>query len=334
MHNLVLKSSNEITIHNVIDEATDFIQEINCKNSKIAYDADMSYWNGWYNSNGLSLQSGILKEHIILFIMQHAEGMPASIETILIAQGLKKPGIHKMSTIERRIATISRFMELRKLPNPCHDKDIRILLRKLTDKHGCSKAWGKAITLDVLNTLIDTCDEDLRGIRDKAILLFGFSTGGRRRSEIIGATYSNLSENADGTYIYNLNVSKTNRNGKDDKKPIVGRAAIALRHWLKLSNIQEGYIFRGIRKGNKLCSQGLEGKQIDRVIKSRCSMAGLNPKDYTAHSLRSGFVTEGGKRGKPIGDIMHLTGHRSMAEVMRYYQSGSVLNNSAAYLAG
>lgn len=305
----------ENTIQTAIADAIHVIEEYNSENSKKAFKSDIEYWKTWYQSNSLFPNEGIRKEHLILFIMQNSEK-------------------HKMSTVKRRIASLSRFLQLNKLENPCNDKDIITLLRKLTEKYGGSKAWGKAITVDVLNDLLITCENNLLGIRDAALLLFGFSTGGRRRSEISNSVLENLTRSSDGNFIYNLNKSKTNKIGNDDPKPIVGRAAMALLRWIEASSIKDGYIFRGITKGNNIMPQGISEKQVSRIIKSRCEKAGYDPSEYTAHSLRSGFVTESGKRGKAIGDIMALTGHRTVSTVMRYYQAGAVLNNSAAYLAG
>lgn len=310
--NLSVSQNLELAIVN----ATQVIIEYGSHNSKISYEKDLAYWNLWCQTNGILFFDGVRKEHIIMFIMNHVE-------------------IHKISTIKRRIASLSRYLYLHKLDNPCYDKDLVILIRKLTEKYGMSKSWGKAITLDVLNDLLKTCQNDgLIGIRDNALLLFGFSTGGRRRSEISSAVLENLTKSSDGNFIYQLGKSKTNQAGYSDPKPLAGRAAIALMHWLQESGIKSGPIFTGCRKGGVVTVKALSDKQISRIIKSRCEKAGYNPHEYTAHSLRSGFVTESGKRGKPIGDVMAMTGHKSLKEIMRYYKTGDILNNSAAYLAG
>ncbi len=306
----------EQNLEHAIFSATQVIEDMTSKNSRRAYQTDLAIWVDWCQNIGLSLISSLKKQHVIMFIMQHIDK-------------------HKIGTIKRRLASLSRYLQLNKIDNPCRDKDIRILMRKLTEKHGSSKSWGKAITLDILNDLLNTCQNDgLIGIRDCALLLFGFSTGGRRRSEISSAKIENLQRNRDGTYIYNLGKSKTNQIGEDDPKPIMGRAAMALTYWLNESGITEGSIFRGIGKGGRLFKTALCDRQIARIIKNRCKKAGIDENDYTAHSLRSGFVTEAGKRSKPLGDIMAMTGHKSLKEVMRYYKSGDILNNSAAYLAG
>ena len=310
-----VKNDYDVIINNSINEATSVIEQYNSENSKRAYLGDLGYWINWCKDHGVFSHEEIRKEHIITFIMSHVEK-------------------HKISTIERRLASLSRFFQIRKIENPCHDKDISILLKKLTEKYGCSKAWGKAITVDILNDMLETCKDDgLIGIRDAAILLFGFSTGGRRRSEISAAVMENLIKDKNNSFIYNLGKSKTNQTGANDPKPILGRAASALINWLESSKIDEGAIFRSISKHGKIGNL-LSDIDINRIVKKRCKLAGYDPKKFTAHSLRSGFVTEGGKKGKSVFDIMALTGHKSIGTVMGYYQAGDIMNNSAAYLAG
>lgn len=334
---LVLNDTyNSLVIHDALQSATKVIADSYCDNTKRALERDLKYIQEWFIANGMAFSEYIKKEHIVLFIIQHSENMPKEVDEYLCARKVKaKTGQHAISTIERRLASLSHYLNLRNLPNPCRDRDINFLLRKLTEKNGCSESWGNAITLDVLNDLLKTCEDTLLGIRDRALLLFGFSTGGRRRSEISSATMDNLTRQCEGTYTYNLKHSKTNREGKDDIKPIAGRAAMALMMWLDRSKVTDGAIFRGLYKASlKISPQALCDAQISRIVKMRCRKAGYDPVLYTAHSLRSGFVTESGKRGKAIGDVMAMTGHKNVQQVMHYYQSGAVLNNSAAYLAG
>lgn len=73
--------------------------------------------------------------------------------------------------------------------------------------------------------------------------------------------------------------------------------------------------------------------EVYRIVKLRLKKAGYDSTQYSAHSLRSGFVTEAGKRQKPLGDVMAMTTHKNVTTVMRYYQAGNIINNSASNLA-
>jgi len=103
--------------------------------------------------------------------------------------------------------------------------------------------------------VLATCDDTLRGKCDRALLLFAWATGGRRRSEVASATLESLQRvGGDGarSYLYTLAHSKTNQAGAErpeDVKPLVGSAAQAMQEWLAASGIKEGVLFRRIRKG-------------------------------------------------------------------------------------
>ena len=64
-------------------------------------------------------------------------------------------------------------------------------------------------------------------------------------------------------------------------------------------------------------------------MKARCAAAGLEGR-FSAHSLRSGFVTEAGLRDMPIGEAMAMTGHRTVATFQGYYQSAAIRRSKVA----
>lgn len=68
---------------------------------------------------------------------------------------------------------------------------------------------------------------------------------------------------------------------------------------------------------------------VRNIVKERCALAGVEG-DFSAHSLRSGFVTEAGRRNLPLADAMALTGHHSVNTVLGYFRADSALNNQAA----
>ncbi|MCY1451373.1 hypothetical protein D9M71_682380 [compost metagenome] len=84
-------------------------------------------------------------------------------------------------------------------------------------------------------------------------------------------------------------------------------------------------------RGGKVSADGLSSDQVARIVQRRAKLAGLAG-DWAAHSLRSGFVTEAGRQGVPLGEVMAMTEHRSVATVMGYFQSGSLLTSRATTL--
>jgi integrase len=64
--------------------------------------------------------------------------------------------------------------------------------RRAYAQRGARPRKQRALTKDPLQALLATCDETLRGQRDRALLLFAWATGGRRRPEVAAATMENL----------------------------------------------------------------------------------------------------------------------------------------------
>lgn len=313
--------------------AFEMIREYSSENTRRSHEGDLEYWQAWLTAIGFCFTRHIGESEITTFIIQHIEGLETNVDRSLVEQGYKqKLGTHSLATIKRRIASLSAFLGLSKRPNPCHNDAIKHLLAKLTKKYGTSQPSGKAITKDILDKMLNTCGDRLIDIRDKALLLFAWGSGGRRRSEVSSADIQNLTRTNENNFVYVITRSKTDQSGKGNPVPLRGRAAYALSEWLIKANLHEGKIFRSVRKGNRV-GDALSDEDVYRIVHLRLKKAGYNAQEFCAHSLRSGFVTEAGRQGKPLGDVMALTTHKNVGTVMKYYQAGNILNNSASNLA-
>lgn len=311
--------------------STEIMHEFSSENTSRAFNGDLIYWQAWLSAIGFQFTSPITSAEIKTFIIQHAEGLPIYVDRSLVSQRYKQNlGIHEVSTIKRRLASLSVFLDLEKWHNPTRDFEVRKLLEKITKKYGGTKRKGLAITKDTLFALLETCGDALIDARDRAVLLFGWSSGGRRRAEIAQAEIEDLQEVGEN-YVYHMKKSKTDQKGRGVTLPLNGVAAMAVRDWINRANIVDGRIFRSVSKGDHI-GEKITDVDINRIVKKRCKRAGFDPSLYSAHSLRSGFITEAGRRGCAIGDTMALSTHKSIPVFMGYYQAGSVSNNSAANL--
>lgn len=311
--------------------STEILREFSAENTSRAFNGDLIYWQAWLSASGHHFNQPITANEIKVFIVQHAEGLPYDVDHVLVEQRYKQSlGPHKIATIKRRLASLSVFLDVEKRDNPIRDFEVRKLLEKITKKYGETRRKGRAITKDILFAILDTCGNSLIDARDMALILFGWASGGRRRSEIADAEIKDLIPDGEN-FIYQMPRSKTDQKGEGKALPINGMAARCLKEWLARAGVTKGKIFRSVSKGGKV-GEKITDVDINRVIKRRCEKAGYDPALYSAHSLRSGFVTEGGRQQCPIGDIMALSGHKSVNVAMRYYQAGSVKNNSAANL--
>lgn len=311
----------------------EMLREGESRNTQASYRGALRYWAAWFGLRyGLQIALPLAAPAVLQFIVDHVERstpkglaheLPPAIDAALVDAGFKgKPGPMALNTLVHRIAVLSKAHQLRDLKNPCQDSKVKELLamtRRAHAKRGALPRKKDALTRDPLQALLATCDDSLRGKRDRALLLFAWSSGGRRRSEVAGADMQFLRSLDDGSYSYELAHSKTNQAGVDrpeNFKPIAGAAAEALREWLSAANILDGAIFRRIRKGGHV-GEPLSPSAVRDIVMVRCSLAGVDGA-YSAHSLRSGFVSEANRQSIPLAETMAMTGHRSAQSVLGY----------------
>ncbi|WP_458765846.1 site-specific integrase [Cupriavidus basilensis] len=318
-------------------------------NTVASYRSALRYWAGWFALRygqpiALPLQPAV----IIQFVVDHAtrttpqgpvSELPPAIDAALVARGLKaRTGPPALATLMHRLAVIAKAHRLENLDNPCADPAARELVartRRAYAKRGERPARKAALTREPLFRLLETCDESLIGLRDRALLLFAWSSGGRRRSEVAGATVANLRRLAPGEFVYQLGWSKTNQTGADlpdNAKPVIGAAGAALEAWLAATGIGDGAIFRRVRRGGHV-GEALSDAAVRKIVRQRCEAAGLEG-DFSAHSLRSGFVTEAASRQVPMAEAMAMTGHTSVATLVRYFRAADARRSVAADLIG
>ncbi|TAL65635.1 MAG: site-specific integrase [Burkholderiaceae bacterium] len=341
----------------------EMLEEGESANTRTSYASAARYWMAWF---GLRYQRDFEEQRdlplppevVVQFIVDHARRLsgvekdkvlrhelPAGIDRELVRCGVKKkPGAMAINTLEHRLAAMAKIHRNRNLDSPTDHQDVRRLLRAVRSayaRRGDLPKKKDAFTLDRLERLLQTCDASPAGVRDRALLLFAFDSGGRRRSEIAGADLSMLKRDGED-YVFTLAFSKTNQAGTDrpeNQKPVVGDAAQALRAWLDLlitsgMNLSEGPVFRRIRRGGHIGSDGLSDDGIWEIVAKRCALASLNLEGhFSAHSLRSGYMTEAGRSGVPLNDAMAFSGHRDVKTAMGYMRVTEMKKSKAAGLA-
>ena len=303
-----------------------------------AYRRDLDYFWAWMQT--LHPRKRIRPKYpvplalLFKFADVHLTGISDETVKALAKQGI---GIrHRpwtVKTLKRALAALSVEHSLRAVDNHCWDGALRIRLNRAKRLLAQADKRNRPITLDVLGKLVGACGKDLRGTRDRAILLVGFGGGGRRRSEIARLTVEDLEPVHNG-YLASLSKHKTVRfSGEALKFPILGQAARALDRWLDMAGIGSGPVFRGIHRSGRLRAS-MDGQTIYRMVKRLAMEAGLPSDDYGAHSLRSGFITQAAREGIALSEAMAISGHRSVAVAWSYYRAGNMLENRSAQLIG
>ena len=347
-HVTVLALNPEVLHAQAESSVRALLKEGESPNTVRSYASALRYWAAWFRLRyraGLALP--VPTPAVLQFLVDHVQrstdagarvhDLPPAIDHALVDGGFKAAlGAPALNTVLHRLSVLSKAHQMRDVVNPTRDPAVQELVRRIRRAYagrGERPDRKTALTRGPLEAMLATCTDGLMGIRDRALLLFGFASGGRRRSEIAAAVMENLVKIDDQTYLYRLTHSKTDQAGTehntDADKPIVGVAAEALTGWLQASGVTTGAIFRRIRKTKAV--EPLSGQAVGLIVKRRAALASLEG-DFGAHSLRSGYVTEAGRQNVPIKEAMGLTGHRSLITFMRYFQTGAVQQTRAANL--
>ncbi|WP_107677989.1 site-specific integrase [Agrobacterium sp. LAD9] len=326
-------------------------------NTLRALTSDLAYLEAWALATTKRSLTWPAPEALLLkFVAQHLwdqqkrvtdpeHGMPADVADNLRAQGfLKSIGPHAPATVRRRLANWSTLTKWRGLDgafaSPALKSAIRLAVRAVPRKRARKSA--KAVTGDVLSKLLATCSTgSLRDVRDRAILMVAFASGGRRRSEIAGLRLEQLTEEApietEGgpplpSLAIHLGRTKTTSGEQDDIVYLTGRPVEALNAWLTAAKIDKGSVFRGIGRWGTVSKRALDPQSVNAILKLRAEMAGLDSAEFSAHGLRSGYLTEAANRGIPLPEAMDQSRHRSVQQASSYYNNATRRSGRATRL--
>ena len=231
----------------------------------------------------------------------------------------------KYSTLKRRLASISI---LHKIKGHYIDTKHPIIIENLMGikrTNGSNQKGKKPLLISDLKLLIKAIhqskEKDNRKIRDKALVLIGFS-GGFRRSELVDIEYEDIEFVLEGVKIF-VKRSKTDQSGEGMTKAIPYFNSEnfcpvkALKNWIRISDLKNGKIF------------SISDKNVALIIKKYANYAGLDSHRYAGHSLRSGFATSTAESGAEERNIMAMTGHKSTEMVRRYIKEANLFKNNA-----
>jgi site-specific recombinase XerD len=243
----------------------------------------------------------------------------------------------RTSTIKRRLVSIG---VIHKMKGHYLDTKHPIIVENfmgIKRLKGISQNGKKPLLINDLKVIIDVINKqeepDLKKLRNKALLLLGFA-GGFRRNELVSLNLEDLDFVFEGVKI-NIKRSKTDQFGEGFTKGIphfenyLYCPVKNLKNWLNISKIKKGPIFVRFSKGVNLTNIRLTDQSVALIIKEYLTKAGVDNKNYSGHSLRSGFATSAAEAGAEERSIMAMTGHKSSEMVRRYIKDANLFKNNA-----
>jgi integrase len=277
-----------------------------------------------------------------------SHGMPGDVEIRLKAAGLLR-GPQAPSTVRRRMSSWATLHRLRGLHGPFANPAVREAVKRAANAshRRPTRKSRRAIVRDVLEDLLATCGGiGPAALRDRALLLVAFASGGRRRSEIATLRVEQLIAEAPvpadpaipggptlSCMTIELGRTKTTVAEDGSRVKLVGRAADALCRWLDEAAISAGYVFRQIDRWDNIGSRPLSPAGVNHIVKRRLALAGYDVADYSAHGLRAGYLTQAAKDGVALAEAMRQSQHRSVQQAANYYNDAEAELSRAARLA-
>lgn len=249
-----------------------------------------------------------------------ARALPAHPEAVrAYLAGLADRGL-KPATIDTRAAAIAFTHRAAGLDNPTGTAGVRATIRGIRNRVGVKPNKKAPATADHVRKILKKLPDTLVGKRDAALISLGFAAA-LRRSELVALDVEHLERTPEGLIVHIVR-SKTDQEGAGHQVAVLSGTKIrpvkALDAWLTAAGIKSGPVFRQIRKGGHLAADRLKDAAVATIIKDRAEAAGLDPRFFAGHSLRSGFVTSALAAGADTLKVMGITRHQSVNTLKEY----------------
>ncbi len=239
-------------------------------------------------------------------------------------------GTLSIATLIRRLSGINKAHELMNHPSPTKSEIVRLTIKGIRREHNVKQKQAAPLLRDDLIAILNMLPADIRGIRDRAALMVGF-TAALRRSELIALNVGDIEFVMEGM-IVTIQQSKTDQDGLGRKIAIPrGRTRYcpveSVENWIENLPKENAPFLRSIRKGGHIQQERLSDSAISCMVKEHVAKIGLDPKQYSGHSLRAGCVTSLAQMGIPEWQIMKQSGHKSHATMMRYVRDARLFED-------
>lgn len=305
----------EIALQRALDEARRYAKKSRSERTWRAYKGDWAVFEAW--CQGVALTP-----------------LPAEAQTIAMFVASQAADGLSPSTLTRRLSAI-RLVHLGAGHASAHNT-----IQVTEVMRGIRRDWGrpsakKAPAIDEeIKQMADAVEAGTaKGLRDRALLLFGFA-GAFRRSELVALNTWNLEEREEGLKV-TIARSKTDQEGQGQRIAIPWQAASAycpvqaLKDWLTVAEIERGALFRRMYRSDKVGTGRLSAQSVALVIKDYAHKAGLDSSRYSGHSLRSGFLTSAAKNRASIFKMADQSRHRSLDVLRQYVKDEDLFRDNA-----
>jgi integrase len=312
------KPDNDGSLTAAHDSARAYRSRAKAKNTRDAYRSAVRAWCAWCDRHGIP-------------------ALPATSHDVAAFLAAQRDRGQASNTVGLRAAAIRFLHRAAGLPSPTDSAVVSETMAGIR-RDAPNPQKKRAATLTVLRELLTPIPDDLRGKRDRALLLVGFA-GALRRSELAGIRLIDL-ERTDQGYELTLRRSKGAQTdsvlvplpyGKTELCPVR-----ALATWLDAAAITDGPAFRrlwvpktAVRDAPLPCigDEALTARSIARIIQARATAAGFPASEFGGHSLKRGALSTGMAAGAHAAQLRRLGRHKSFDVLGEYLEFGNLFDS-------
>lgn len=311
-----------------IERAADYAKASRSPATQRAYASDWNIFTAWCDARGLA----------------SLPATPAIVATFLAFEADR--GI-KANTIGRRLAAIGHHHRQAGVDPPQEQSGASAMLEVLAgirNALGTRKERKAPADADALGAMLATIGgEDLRALRDRAVLAIGMAAA-LRRSELVALSIADVALPPEGLRLL-IGRSKTDQASEGVVVAIPEgrriRPKALLLAWTNaameaarqvgnpLTTFDEGPLFRRLTRGGELTSDPMSDRAVARLVQRCAAAAGFDPTDYAGHSLRSGFLTEAARQGASIFKMRDVSRHKSVQVLSDYVRDAELFRDHA-----
>jgi len=308
---LAIRNTQEL-VQADAESASRFAAASRSEATRRAYASDWNIFIAWCESRGLP-------------------ALPASPETVSLFLSAEAEAGRKASTLGRRVSAIRLAHTSTGLEPPTAAEAVKTTMKGIRREIGTAHVKKAPATAPCILEMVSHCPPTLAGLRDRAILLLGFG-GAFRRSELAALMVDDLEETDEGLRVH-VRHSKTDQEGAGEVVPVIrGERECpvkATRAWLSAAGIEEGPVFRRVRRWDHVSPAPLAPRSIGELVKRYAGLAGLKASDFGGHSLRAGFLTSAAENGASIFRMMDVSRHKSVDTVRGYVRRAEEFKDHA-----
>jgi len=263
------------------------------------------------------------------------QGVPPlpSTPEVVVAYLVARSDEVRPQTLKKHLAVISKLHKLQGYETPIKSEMVKTTLAGIRRTVGVATSPKKALRVEHVRQAVAHLGSDTIGVRDRALVLVGFTTG-MRRSEIAALQVADVEFEPEGA-VLTIRRSKRDQDGRGRRvlAPYMSSSTTcpvrALRTWLETRGVESGALFVRLDPAAEGI-QGMSGWAVAQTIKRVTKKSGLDPSVFSGHSLRRGFCTETARAGASEREIARSTGHRSMSVLRGYIEEGRLGEDCAA----